>query len=209
MIILISSLEKSFRKNKIEEIIKSTPDSEVIFFDDTYGTATDLEQYMFPSLFTISMPIVHSKFLANDNPALFTTTFIKKLMSSPTTFLFEEFEVPSTLVNNIKKSGAVVHVDEKKAEKKESNIFSVTNIITNKDKKSRWLAYQKAIGEYEIESIIGILYWKLKDSIIKSRKADEKKYFQNLYTKFLHAHKDAWQRGTPLDLSIEKVILEN
>jgi hypothetical protein len=208
MIILISSDQKDFRKTHIAKTLSETPESEVIFFDDTYGNVLDLEQYIFPSLFSISMPIIHLKFVINENVSLITTDLLKKLASSPTIFLFEEMVTPASIVTLFKKSGGLLHIDDKKpVVKKDSNIFSVTNIITNKDKKTRWLAYQKAISEYEIEAIVGILYWKIKDLISKSK--NDKEYFQNLYTKMLMAHKDAWQRNVPLELTIEKVLLNS
>lgn len=212
MIILISSDEKNFRQNYITKTLEETPESEIIFYDDTYGNILDLEQYIFPSLFSISMPIIHLKFIINENISLITNSFIKKLVSSPTIFLFEEMLTPPSIITIFKKSGGLVYVDDRKPSanwqtKKDNNIFSVINILTNKDKKSRWLAYQKAVKEYEIEGIIGILYWKLKDLISKNK--NEKEYWSSLYTKILKAHRDAWQRNVPLELTIEKVILSN
>lgn len=215
MIILISSDHKDFRKVHIEQSISQTPDSEVIFFDDTYGNILDLEQYIFPSLFSISMPIIHLKFILSDNTSLVTQTLIKKLVASPTIFLFEEMATPATISTMLKKAGALVHIDDKKpihhlADKKDSNIFSVANILIQKDKKSKWLLYQKAIGEYGIESIIGILYWKIKDLISKNVKNEEQyKYFKDFYRNMLNAHKNAWQKNIPLEVMIEKVILNS
>ena len=82
--------------------------------------------------------------------------------------------------------------------------------MIQKDKKSKWLLYQSAIDEYGIESIIGILYWKIKDLISKNVKNEEQyKYYKDFYSNMLNAHKNAWQKNIPLEVMIEKVILNS
>lgn len=205
MIFLITADNQSFRRTHIEDIIATLPDSDVLHYDDTYGVLADLEQYLFPSLFTIATPIVHVKFMLTESDAL-RTELLKKLLASPTLFLFEEIMAPAPLIALFKKSGAVVYTAEKKAvQKKEEGIFAATKALTAPDKKSRWLAYRAALTEHPIEAIVGILYWKVRDLATKS--TSEKNKYNALYQKLLLAHTRAWESGAPLELMIEKVIL--
>ncbi len=203
MLVLIVADAQHTRQSHIDAFI--TPGSEVLVFDETYGTVSDLEQYLYPSLFSVMPPIVHSKFVINE---LIDTVFLKKLLASPTVFIFEEIALPSSIVTAFKKAGAVVHTEEKKASaKKESDIFAATLALTAKDKKARWIAYRAVLETHPIEAIIGILYWKLRDLIAKQ--SNQKDRYLALYRSMLEAHARAWETGTPLELMIEKVLLSS
>ena len=207
MITLIISDQKSFREKQIQTILSTSIESEVITYDDTYGEISDLEQYLFPSLFFQATPIIHLKYILSGKEADLVNDLIKKMIASPTSFVFEEMSLSKSFVTTIKKLGAVVVQSEiTKTVKKDNDIFAVTKALTAKDKKSRWLAYESALRDNSIEAIIGILYWKVKDMISKSS-GQEKESYKNLYRELLGAHAKAWQSGAPLDVLIEKVIL--
>ncbi len=197
MIILVAHTDKDWRKQQIATLLADWVNSEPIVLDDTAAELADMEGYCYPSLFSLSVPIVHSKFLLMDGAASFDVSLAKKLAASPTVFLFEEFSVPAPLVTLAKKYGAIVHTGEKVAKKKkETDFFAVTNVLTAPDKKRRWMAYRAALNDQPIEAFIGILYWKARQ--MKS----------GVYEKLLDAQARAWMTGAPLELLIEKVILE-
>ena len=207
MITVIVSDKKDFRSARIIELLSATPDSGVIVYDDTYGDVLELEQYLFPSLFTPAPPVVHAKYMLGDAAVDLAPALVNKMLASPTHFLFEEMLLPKSTTTMLKKSGAVIYQDEPtKNEKKKDDIFAVTKALTLTDKKSRWLAYESALSEYSIEAIVGILYWKVRDLISKS-KNEEKEKHKKMYRELLEAHTRAWQSGAPLELLVEKVIL--
>lgn len=201
MLFLVVADQQPARQKHIKTILAPLDESEVLMYDDTYDGLADLEQYLYPSLFSIAPPVIHIKFMLNTAEIL-DPLFLKKLLASPTVFIFEEMSAPSPLVTLFKKAGAVVHTEEKtKKESKGGDIFTATLALTAKDKKSRWVAYRRALDEHPIEAIIGIIYWKIRDLAVK-----DKNYFV-LYKRLLEAHARAWETGTPLELMIEKVIL--
>lgn len=209
MIILVVSDQKNFRQKTISSFVDTMPGSEILIYDDTYGNLTDLEQYLFPSLFTQSPPIVHLKYMLNESIDYLTNELTKKMLASPTTFIFEEMSLPKSSITNFKKLGSLVHTSESVKEiKKTNDIFAVTKALTASDKKSRWLAYEDTLKSNSIEAVIGILYWKIKDLISKS-KGGVKNNYKNIYKELLTAHVKAWQTGAPLETLIEKVILTN
>lgn len=206
MLFLIVSDTQLFRRTHTEGVVLSLPESEVLIYDDTYGKVADLEQYLYPSLFSLAPPVIHLKFMLNQEADSVTSIFLKKLLASPTIFIFEELSLPSPMVTLFKKTGAIVHLEHKlPTVKKEGDIFLVTKALTNPDKKSRWMAYRAALIDHSIEAIIGILYWKVRDLATKNT-ADKERYM-TLYKKLLAAHARAWETGTPLELMIEKVLL--
>jgi hypothetical protein len=206
MLTIVVADTKPFRVSRIAELMKTYGATEVIMLDDTLITIGDLEQYLYPSLFTLTPPVIHTRFILEAKEKELTPLLIKKLLSSPTIFILEEMSLPKPFITSLKKAGAEVHSDEvqKKAPEKNS-LFGVTSLITIQNKKDRWLAYQQAIAQYPIEAILGMLYWKVRDMVLKEK--NDTGPYHVLYTKLLEAHATAWQNGTPLALAIEKTLL--
>lgn len=203
MIIIVAHEQKEWRAKQIATVLAPWKESEPIVLDDTSSSITDMEGYCYPSLFSLTVPVVHAKFLLMSDSGSFDTTLAKKLSTSPTVFLFEEFSTTTPVATLAKKHGAIVHTGEKIVkQKKENDFFTVTNILTASDKKARWMAYRAVLATQPIESFIGILYWKARQMKIP---ADKK---MSMYEALLDAQARAWQTGAPLELLIEKVILE-
>jgi hypothetical protein len=195
---------KKERGTSVSNIISELQESEIIRIDDTTMRVADLEQFLFPSLFSIHAPVIHAQFFLEAGEI--DTKFIKKLSASPTVFIFEEFSLPTTLITKLKSEGAILQSIKTNKEKKQpTDIFAVTGALTGKDKKSRWLAYRSALAQQPVEAILGILYWKLRTLASKEKSEGE---YTRLYKTMLHAHAHAWKKGIPLALAIEKVILE-
>jgi hypothetical protein len=206
MIVFVTGDNKEFRQKSIEDVLATLEDSDHLILDDTLITVPDLEQYLYPSLFTLAAPVIHLKFLLDGDTADFHTERIKKLMASPTTFIFEELSVPAAILTAAKKHGAIMHASPKeKSSPKEDTLFNVTKALTAGDKKARWLAFRDAMEKHSIEAIMGILYWKARELAVK--KSSDQQAYKELYQALLHAHAKAWQTGAPLELLIEKVIL--
>lgn len=200
-IIISSDIKERISKRK-----KLLLSEEPIALDDITADFSSLENYAFPSLFSLSKPVIHGKYLIEIYGDQIRKELLGILVNSPTLFVLEERFVATPTLKILEKSGAIVTKDKPiKPESKQANIFNVTNAITSSSKKDRWLSYRKALEEHSVESIMGVLYWKLKSLIETSPK---KKVFQDIYTAFMQAHKQSWQKGFPLELAIEKAILE-
>lgn len=203
MLVIVVSDTKKFRKECIAPFCVN--DTDVVVLDDTLSTLLDLEQYLYPSLFSTSAPVVHSQFLLENKIAEMTAVFAQRLVASPTVFLFEEFALPATALAQLKKHGALVHSHtEPKTLKKGVDLFALASAIITPNKKDAWMNYQKAIALQPIEALLGIMYWKVRDMMIKTKKEEYKTLYENL----LRAHARAWQTNTPLELMIEKVLLQ-
>lgn len=206
MLTIVVADNKEYRTARISDVVAEYSPNEIIVLDDTVMTVTDMEQYLYPSLFTIGAPLIHMRFIFDTKEKELTPVLLKKIIASPTIFLFEELFLSKPFITNLKKQGAIIHTDDtaKKVTAKD-NLFAVTGLVTMPSKKDRWLAYQKAITQFPVEAILGMLYWKVRDMALKE-KSDSGQYHL-LYTALLQAHARAWQEGTPLVLAIEKVLL--
>lgn len=204
MVYLLVADNRAFRAEKVADIVARCEESELITLDDTSMQLPDLEQFLFPSLFSLEVPIVLARFLlAGEEHQM---PFIKKLVASPTIFVFEEIDLPAPAIALFKKAGALVHAKEKqKSNKPAKDLFAVAKCLTEKDKKSRWLAYRAAVEEQPIEAIIGILYWKARSLAAKGAAGNE---YEKIYRELLLAQAKAWKSGAPLEALIEKVILK-
>jgi hypothetical protein len=206
MLQVIISADVETRIKKRVDALSQYPKG-VISLSDVESSFLDLENYVFPSLFSEEKPVVHGRYILEEYSGEITKDLLVKLIKSPTFFLLEEKSIGAQTIKMIEKEGGLVHNEKTKASPLvKNNIFSVTNAITANSKKDRWMAYQNARLENPPEALIGILYWKLRDLIEKSpTKAGP---FKAFYTKLIKAQKKAWQSGFSLDLAIEKVILE-
>lgn len=206
MLVVVISQSKSFRKQCIEKVCSAS--SEKVVIDDTLVSLVDLEQYIYPSLFSEGMPVVQGQFMLESHHAEMTEDFAKKLIASPTVFIFEELDLPAAVTKMLQKFGAVIEsFEEKKVTKKtDGDLFGTASAIVVGDKKKRWLDLQCALELFPIEAILGIMYWKVRDQMLKSAGVKKEEY-RTLYKALLQAHAQSWQKGVPLPLMIEKVLL--
>jgi hypothetical protein len=206
MLAIIVADSKEFRHATFTALTEALEESEVLYLDDTTSTLTDLEHYLYPSLFTFTPPIVRARFILAGAEDEITTDRIKKFAASPTIFIFEELSLSAPTKTLFKKYGAQIHVAEKeKALPKENTLFGVTGAITGADKKMRWFAFREALEKHPIEALLGILYWKVRELAAKEKGIGK---YKELYRALITAHAHAWKQGTPLELMIERVILE-
>ena len=168
----------------------------------------DLEQFAYPSLFETVAPVVWAQFIL-DREDGFMKEKIQVLAASPTIFVIEEFSILADTKKIFEKHGAQVFVQKTAAKAKEYNpLFSIVEGMVGADKKSRWMAYQKALAEDIVpEALMGVLYWKLRQQCGYA-KGDMLAWYKKLYADFIEAHAYAWKTGTPLALMIEKVLLQ-
>lgn len=207
MLTIIIGVDSEARTNKRESIL-AKHNAEVVAVDDMMSSISELEQYLYPSLFSLSIPIIHGKYLLEEYTEQLTKDLLQKLVISPTVFILEERALAAAIIKTIEKEGGTIFHDKgNKQAVKPNTIFSVTNALTATSKKDRWLAYRTARNEHAPEALIGILYWKLRDLIEKSGARGSA--YKTMYTALMKAHKQAWQKGFALDVAIEKVILEN
>jgi hypothetical protein len=206
MLVIIVGAEKKSRRSGAASFV---PDmASVQIYDDTMLTFSDLEQYAYPSLFESVPPVIWAQFILHTED-IFTKEKIQILSESKTIFILEEFAITTDTKKLFEKHGAEVFVQKKEAKAKEYNpLFSIVEGMIGTDKKNRWLAYTKMLADdIAPEACMGILYWKLRQQC-GSAKGEDLTRYKKMYQAYITAHAQAWKRGTPLGLMIEKVLLQ-
>ncbi len=207
MIELICISDRALRLKKRSEVLKKYQNTP-ISLDDSLSSFAGLESFVYPSLFSLSTPVVHALFLISSFPSELDKNLIKQMIASPTVFILEEISLSATVLKDFEKNGAIVHaLKENKTPIKTNTIFNITNIFSLENKKDKWLILQSSLEEHAPEALIGILYWKLRTLIEANN--PKKAYLKEFYFRLMSYHKEAWQKGVPLSLVLEKTILES
>ena len=205
MLYLITGDTKEYRTKIVASITAEAGSGDSIMLDDTTAAIIDLEQYAYPSLFSMTVPIVHARFMLGAKQEIIAD-MVKKLVASPTVFVLEDFSLLAAQTAVFKKHGAIIHAEPKRAAAAKPNMFALVEGVLLKNKKERWIAYQGVVRDHAIEAVLGILYWKVRDLLQKDTRNNQQ--WSALYTALLRAHANAWLKGIPLSLAIEKVLLE-
>jgi DNA polymerase III delta subunit len=152
---------------------KSIKPEEVISRSGNEFSRAELEQVsggtsLFGDRITLSLefPSLDEKFYDE------LVAVMSELVASENIIFVIERELAKDVVKAYEKGGAeVVLCDEPKAIKKNDfNLFSITDPFSMRDKKGTWLLYRDAIqAEQAPEAIIGILFWAVKNMMLKKR----------------------------------------
>lgn len=209
MLIVAVSSSPEKRKKAIEKYIKGYESLDRISADDSRMSLLDLESYVYPSLFSFTTPIVTGFFLLDAHAGELDASFVAKLVESPTVFILEEHSISTPHKKVLTKAGAEVLLSEEKTipPKKVSPLFRAVEIlVTSSDRKQKWLTLQEVLKTESAEALIGIWYWKLRDSIQKDAK--KKNIYLAMYTELISLHARAWVENIPLGLLLEKMVLQ-
>lgn len=209
MLCVVVGQTKEYRKTEIGKITETvlTLSESLINLSDSDGDISLLQQYLYPSLFSLQRPVVHAKYVLSISEV--NKKILEELHSSPTLYILEEF----TLVADHKKMikaliGDALYMEEKKEGNKNSGVspFAFIDTIEKKGKKEVWIAYNELLSRGPIESALGMLLWGIRKLALRKGKAGDE--FRVLYTNTMKAYADARAGNTPLQLAIEKVLLQ-
>src|SRR3989338_5731520 len=102
-----------------------------------------------------------------------TTDFILEklelMVQSGNDFIFLESKLNKPILDAFKKARAELNIFELPKEKKEKfNNFLLANAFGARDKKGLWIYFRQALDlGVGMEELVGVLFWKIKDMIIK------------------------------------------
>lgn len=209
MLCVIVGDTKEYRKKIITKIINTTETSPegVIVLTDNDGDITRLQEYLYPSLFSSDLPVVHAKYILSISE-LYKKN-IEELHSSPTLYLLEEISITTEQKKMLHSVlGDHLYIEEKKQKNKieKSSPFGFIDILEKKSKKDIWVAYNTLLSQGTIESAMGIILWGVRKLALQ--KGAQQKEFQKLYHNLMHAYAQARTYNVPLSLMIEKVLLQ-
>jgi hypothetical protein len=163
-------------KNKVlnyEKFIKSLPaGTETFFINRNDFNQTQIESfYSGASLFSALSAIVFQNIFEYEETRDFVLDKLKLMAESNNSFIFLEGKLNKPILEAFRKipNKTQINVFELPKEKKEKfDNFLVANAFANRDKLNTWIYFRQAMDKGVImEEITGVLFWKIKDAILK------------------------------------------
>jgi hypothetical protein len=120
-------------------------------------------------LFFSKCVVNFSNILEREETKDFVLDKLEQMRDSQNYFLFLEGKLNKAILDAFKKARAELNIFELPKEKKEKfDNFLLANAFAAKDKFNLWLYYRQAIDKgVGMEELVGVLFWKIKDMIIK------------------------------------------
>jgi len=211
-------------KNKIlnyEKFIKSlsaqlgTPLSEIFFINRNSFDPIQIESfYSGSSLFEAVSIIVFQNIFEYQETRDFVLDKLEKMGESDNHFIFLEGKLNKPILDAFKKVGvkrAQVNIFELPKEKKEKyDNFLVANAFANKDKLNTWIYFRQAMDAgVNMEEIIGVLFWKIKDMLLKSNFSKfSEQQLKTFASRISYLLPEARKEGRDAESVFEQFLLE-
>lgn len=205
-------------KNKIlnyEKFIKSLPASETFFVNRNSFDPVQIESfYSGSSLFSALSTVVFQNIFEYEETRSFVLEKLKKMGESDNIFIFLEGKLNKLVLDAFKKLNpkiAQINVFElPKAKKEKYDNFLVANAFANKDKLNTWICFRQAMDVgVGMEEIIGVLFWKIKDLLLKknfSKFTEEQ--LKNFASRISYLLPEARKKEEDAEAAFEQFLLE-
>ena len=171
MIYLFSGDDTKNKISSYEKFIKSIPKNQEIFFINRNDfNPTQIESfYSGASLFSALSGVIFQNIFEHEETRDFILAKSKLMGESANSFIFLEGKLNKPILDAFKKSNAEINIFELPKEKKEKfDNFLVANAFGKKDKLNMWIYFNQAMEKgVGMEELVGVLFWKIKDLIIK------------------------------------------
>ncbi len=161
-------------KNKnlaYEKFLKSVPASTEHFLisRNDFNPFQIESLYSGSSLFFASSVTIFQNILEYEETRYFIFSRLQFMAESANSFIFLEGKFNKPILEAFKKVNAKINVFELPKEKKEKfDNFMVANAFAQKDKLNLWIYFRQAVDKGVVmEELIGVLFWKIKDMILK------------------------------------------
>ncbi|MEK7588775.1 MAG: hypothetical protein AAB438_03070 [Patescibacteria group bacterium] len=171
MIYLFAGDDTDTKIKSYEKFLSSiSKNSEVFYISKNNFSQMEIESfYSGAGLFFSKCTIVFSDILDREETREYLLEKLEFMASSQNDFLFLESKLTKVVLDAFKKARAELNVFELPKEKKEKfNNFLLANALGDKDKLNLWIYYRQAVDKgVGLEELIGVLFWKVKDMILK------------------------------------------
>jgi hypothetical protein len=167
--------------------------------------------YSGSSLFSPAPIAVFSDVLGYEETREFILDKLESIGASRNTFIFKEGKLSKLILDAFKKARAKTNVFELPKEKLEKfDNFLVANAFAGKDKLNTWIYFRQAMDlGVGMEEIIGVLFWKVKDLILKKNFSKFKEeQLKNFAARLSCLLPEARKNGRDAESAFERFLLE-
>jgi hypothetical protein len=216
MIYLFSGDDTKKKLASYEKFIGIVPkNTEIVFINRNNFDRVQIESlYSGSSLFSSLSVVVFQNIFEYEETRDFILEKLKLLGESNNSFVFLEGKLNKPILDTFKKIESKrlqINIFELAKEKKEKfDNFLIANAFANKDKLNTWIYFRQAIeNDASLEEIVGILFWKIKDMILKKNfskfKEEQLKHFAS---KISYLLPEARKKGIDAETALERFLLE-
>ncbi|OGI74164.1 hypothetical protein A3D42_01795 [Candidatus Nomurabacteria bacterium RIFCSPHIGHO2_02_FULL_41_18] len=213
MIYLFSGDDTSKKLSAFEKFMKSLPVGVEIlkFYRNNFNSGEIESLYSGSGLFFSKFAASFSEILEYQETRDFVLEKLSSLARSDNFFIFLEGKLGKPVLDAFRKAGAEINVFELTKEKKEKfNNFLVANAFSQKDKLNLWIYFRQAVDKgVGMEELAGVLFWKIKDMLIKKNFAKfSEKELKNFLQKLSYLLPEARKKGRDTESVFERFLLE-
>jgi hypothetical protein len=187
-------------------------DMEVFFIGKNDFNSMQIESFYSGSgLFFTKCVVVFTNIFEKEETLDFILEKLNLMGESGNDFVFIEGKLNKPVLDAFKKARAELNVFELPKEKKEKyNNFLLAYDFEKRDKLNLWIHFRQAIDVgVGMEELIGVLFWKAKDMLIKKNfskfKAEE---LQNFVAKLSYLLPEARKEGKDAETVFEQFLLD-
>lgn len=196
-----------------EKFINSFPQGhEVFFINKNDFDKNQIENFYSSSgLFFTKCTVVFSDVFEKEENLDFIISKLQQFSESVNDFIFVEGKLSKVILDKFKKARAELNIFELPKEKKEKfNNFLLANALGDRDKFHLWLYFRQAMDlGVGMEELTGVLFWKVKDMILKKNFSKFKKEeLQNIGNKISYLLPKARKEGRDDESAFEQFLLE-
>jgi len=212
MIYLFAGDDSKKKIASYENFLNSLKETAVFVFDKKDFNPMQVESFCSGSgLFFSKCVVVFKNIFEQEETRDFIFEKLGLMGKSKNIFIFIEGKLKKVDLDTFRKERAELNVFELIKEKKELyNSFILANDFERKDKLNLWIHFRQAIDlGVSMEELIGILFWKAKDMLLKRNfsKFSESE-LQNFVSKISYLLPEARKSGNDDETTFEKFLLE-
>jgi hypothetical protein len=219
MIYLFSGDDVKNKHESYEKFIKSLPlevgmpvGTEIFFIGKNDFNEMEVESfYSGAGLFFKKCIIVFTNIFEKEENLSFILDKLDLIAQSTNDFVFLEGKLGKPILDSFKKARAEINIFELPKEKKEKyNSFLLADAFSQRDKLHLWIYFRQAINAgVNMEELIGILFWKAKDMLLKKsfNKFTEIE-LKNFAGKLSYLLPEARKEGKDAEYVFEQFLLE-
>ena len=216
MIYLLHGTDTKRSRKKLHTLLDSMftkkPDASFVRVEQENFDESRISEFVGSQvLFTNKYIIFFDNLFIDKNAKQVLLKNLKEVSESQNIFIFLEEKLNKTELNKFEKYAEKIQFFQlgNPVSKSKFDIFSLANALSRRDKKNLWVLYQKAkMQNIADEQIHGILFWKIKDTILASRKSlYSKEELKKLSNSLVSIYHDTRRGIHELDNALERFIL--
>ena len=219
MIYLFSGDDAKRKILNYEKFLKSLPEDTGTFFvsRNDFDPVQTESFYSGATLFSALCAVIFQNILEHEEIRNFVLDKLKLMGESGNYFVFLEGKLGKPILDAFKKARAELNIFELPkglsagAGKKERfDNFLVANAFANKDKLNTWVYFRQAVDfGASLEEISGILFWKIKDLLLKKNFSKfSEKQLKNFVSRLSYLLPEARKKGLDAESAFEQFLLE-